>query len=111
MRNDFYIHAGYPHDWKNEMRVTDGDKTVICDAWFKSDGKYNFLEVDSLQKMKENRSKILQYIGLFKNGAIEKHLGYFPLLIWLTTTELRRRQLKELCKDLPCLVYTINDIK
>ncbi|MEH7482603.1 hypothetical protein V7157_16410, partial [Neobacillus drentensis] len=68
-------------------------------------------EVDSLQKMKENRSKILRYIRLFKNGAIKEHLGYFPLLIWITTTELRRKQLKELCKELPCVVYTINDIR
>jgi hypothetical protein len=111
MRNDFYIFSGYPHDWKNELKVTDGKYTVICDSWFKSIGKYHFLEVDSLQKMKNNRTKILQYIGLVKNRAIEEHLGYFPLLIWITTTELRKRQLKELCKELSCLVYTINDIR
>jgi hypothetical protein len=111
MRNDFYIFAGYPHEWKNEMKVKDGEHSVICDAWFKSNGKYHFLEVDSLQKMKVNRAKIVQYIGLFETGAIEEHFGYFPLLVWLTTTELRRRQLKELCKALPCAVYTINDIK
>lgn len=111
MRNDFYIFAGFPGDWKNEMKVTDGENTVICDALFKSNGKYHFLEVDSLQKMKANRAKIGQYKGLFENGSIEEHFGYFPLLIWLTTTELRKRQLKELCTGLPCAVYSIDDIR
>lgn len=111
MRNDFYIYAGYPHEWKNEMKVKDGQFSVICDAWFKSNGKFHFLEVDSLQKMKANRAKIVQYKGLFENGAIQEHFRYFPLLIWLTTTELRRKQLKELCNPLPCAIYTLDDIK
>lgn len=111
MRNDFYIYAGFPNDWKNEMKVTDGTNTVICDALFKSNGKYHFLEVDSLQKMKANRAKITQYKGLFDNGSIKEHFGYFPLLIWLTTSNFRKRQLIELCKGLPYAVYTIDDIK
>ncbi|MGG1676650.1 replication-relaxation family protein [Neobacillus sp. NRS-1170] len=111
MRNDFYIFAGYPHEWKNEMKIRDDKFTVVCDAWFKSNGKYHFLEVDSLQKMKANRAKITQYKGLFENGAITEHLGYFPLLIWLTTSEFRKRQLIELCEGLPSRVYTINDIR
>ena len=111
MRNDFYIFAGYPHDFRNEMKINDGQYSVICDALFKSKGKFHFLEVDSVQKMKENKKKIEQYVGLFRNGAIEKHFGYFPTLIWLTTTELRRKQLTELCKDIPCVVYTIDDIR
>ena len=110
MRNDFYIFAGYPHDWTNEMKVNDGQYAVICDAWFKSKGKYYFLEVDSTQKMKENREKIKQYKGLYSNGALKNHLSYFPTLIWVTTTELRRKQLKELC-DFPCEVYTLDDIR
>lgn len=111
MRNDFYIYTGYPHEWKNEMRLKDGEYTVICDAWFKKDGLYRILEVDSTQKMKVNRSKIEQYKGLFKNGAIREYLGYFPKIIWLTTTELRRKQLKELCVGLPCEIFTIQDIQ
>lgn len=111
MRNDFYIFAGYPHDWLNEVKLSDGNHTVICDAWFKSKGKFHALEVDSNQKMKENRAKVTRYRELLKGGAIEEHLGHFPLLIWLTTTELRRKQLKELCKEIPCAVYTIDDIR
>jgi hypothetical protein len=111
MRNDFYIYMGYPHDWENEIKVDDGTFTIICDSYFKSDGKYNFLEVDSKQKMNQNRKKVEQYKGLMKGGSVTKHLGYFPKLIWLTTTELRRKQLIELCKGLPYKVYTINDIR
>lgn len=111
LRNDFYIFVGYPTEWKNEMRVRDEKNAVICDAWFKKDGKYQFLEVDRMQKMKENKSKIKQYKGLFENEGLVNHFGYFPKINWVTTTELRRKQLKELCDGLPCEVYTINDIK
>lgn len=111
MRNDFYIHAGFPYDWKNEMKLTDGEYTVVCDAWFKSNGKYHILEVDYTQTMKENRNKIEKYRGLYENGAMEEHLGYFPLLLWVTTTALRKKKLVELCKDLPYAIYTVNDIK
>jgi hypothetical protein len=50
MRNDFYIFSGYPHDWRNEIKFSDDQYTIICDALFKKDGKYQFLEVDSLTK-------------------------------------------------------------
>ena len=111
MRNDFYIYSGFPHDWKNEMKFSDDNFTVICDALYKTNDKYNFLEVDSLQKMKANRAKIAQYKGLFANRTIHDHFGYFPKLVWLTTSDYRKKQLIELCKGLPYAVYTINDIK
>lgn len=111
MRNDFYIKEGFPSDWSNEIKISDGKNTIICDAWFKRSGKFHFLEVDSTQKMKENRSKIDVYSNFYKTERLSKHLGYFPVLIWLTTTEYRRQQIKELCKDLACEVYTSNDIR
>lgn len=111
MRNDFYIFSGFPHDWKNEMKYSDDDYTIICDSIFKKDGKYQFLEVDSLQKMKTNRTKIANYKGLFANRTIHEHFGYFPKLVWLTESDFRKKQLIELCKGLPYAVYTINDIK
>lgn len=111
IRNNFYIYAKYPTEWANEVKIGDGITTVYADTWFKSKGRYHFLEIDSLQKMKENKIKIRNYSSLYKAGHIEKHFGYFPQLIWLTTTELRRNQLSELCKDIPCVVYTIEDIK
>lgn len=111
MRNDFYIFAGFPSDWENEMKLTDGEFTIICDAWFKSKGKYHVLEVDHCQNMKDNRKKIDKYEGLFNNGEMEEHLGHFPLLVWLTTTKLKKKTLSELCQNIPHVVYTIDDIK
>lgn len=111
MRNDFYIFTGFPHDWKNEIKFTDNEYTIICDAFYKSKDKYHFLEVDSLQKMKANREKIENYKGLFENRTLHEHFGYFPKLVWITTSELRKRQLIELCKGLPYAVYTTKDIK
>ncbi|MBT2736179.1 replication-relaxation family protein [Bacillus sp. ISL-7] len=111
MRNQFYIYAGFPSEWKNEMELNDGEIKVICDAWFKSNSKFHILEVDYQQTMKENRNKIEKYKGLYKNQGMEKKLGYVPPLIWVTTTELRKKKLVELCKGLPYGVYTINDIK
>lgn len=111
MRNDFYIYMGYPHEWENELKISDGTYTVICDSYFKKDGRYHFLEVDSTQKMIVNRKKIEQYKGLMKEGKLAKNVGHFPKLVWLTITELRKKQLAALCKGLPFAIYTMNDIK
>jgi hypothetical protein len=111
MRNDFYVYSGLPTNWKNEMKISDGEYTLICDVLFRSNGKYQFLEVDNTQKMIENRKKIEQYKGLYANKKLEDHLKHFPTINWLTTTELRRKQLTDLCDGLPCKVYTITDIR
>lgn len=111
MRNQFYIFSGFPKDWQNEMKLSDGKYTVICDALFKKGGKYHCLEIDNIQKMRENRVKISNYKGMFERGIAKQQLGHFPLLIWVTTTELRRKQLLELCEGLPVRVYTIDEIK
>jgi len=111
LRNYFYIFAKKPTEWTNEVKISDGITTLITDTWFKAGGKYHFLEVDSLQKMKENRVKVNNYKALYTAGHLAKHFGYFPPLIWLTTTQLRKKQLKELCKELPCAVYMIDEIK
>lgn len=111
MRNDFYIYMGCPFDWENEIKLSDGTFNVICDSYFNKDGKYNCLEVDSTQKMIINRKKIDQYKGLMREGKLVKKIGYFPKLIWLTTTDLRRKQLTALCKGIPYAIYTIDDIR
>lgn len=111
MRNQFYIYVGFPGEWKNEMKLSDGEFNVVCDAWFKSNGKYHILEVDHYQTMKENANKIAKYRGLYVNKIMEKDIGHIPPLLWVTTIELRKKKLAELCKGLPCAVYTINDIK
>jgi hypothetical protein len=42
---------------------------------------------------------------------LAEKLGHFPTLIWLTTTEMRRKQLSELCDSIPCIVFTNADIQ
>ncbi|QFG05212.1 plasmid replication-relaxation protein [Bacillus phage 056SW001B] len=111
MRNEFYLYMGCPAEWKNEVKISDGHGTLIADSWFKKNGAWNFLEVDLTQTMKENRKKALIYKGLHDRGAIQQKLGSFPVVTFLTTTELRRRQLKEACKTFPSIVYTIDDIR
>lgn len=112
MRNDMWLFSDCPHDWKNEIKVSDGYQTIVVDAMF-TDGweRKHFLEVDHTQTMKENKDKIRRYKELFRNGLIEEKLGHFPTVIWLTTTENRRKQLKEECEGLPVvMVFTTGDI-
>lgn len=112
MRNQLWLYSGCPSDWKNEVKVSDGDTTLICDAMYKGSIQQHFIEIDHLQSMKKNRERIRKYVKLYKNGLIAETLGEFPVLVWLTTTELRRKQLKEACSELPLVrVFTIDDIK
>jgi len=112
MRNEFWVFYGFPPDWKSEIKVTDGKTAIVMDAMFIKMLQYHFLEVDHTQSMKENKLKIARYKELAKNGLIAQKLGHFPTIVFLTTTELRRKQLKEACKGLPSFkVYTIAEIK
>lgn len=111
MRNEFYLYSKRPHEWRVELKVKDGISSVVCDAWFKVNGRFHFLEVDSTQKMSENRDKIKSYLDMYQRGTLHNHFKYFPTLIWLTSTDLRKKQLQELCKELPCKVFTMSDIK
>lgn len=109
MRNQFWLFYKCPQDWKNELKISNGKVSVVADAMFTQNGFYHFLEVDNLQTMKENRTKIERYKTLME--SLVKQFGYYPTLIWLTTTEYRRKQLEKACEDLKVKVYTINDIK
>lgn len=113
MRNDFWLYSDCPNTWKNEIKVSDGSETVIVDAIYKDDwDRRHFIEIDNLQQMKENRNKIKRYKQLLENGHIEEKLGHFPTIIWVTTTEHRREQLKKESDGLPMvMVFTTNDIK
>lgn len=113
MRNSIWLFNDRPNDWKNEVKVSDGSTSLTVDAMFTDawDRKH-FLEVDSTQTMKENRNKIQRYKKLYDNGLVEQKLGHFPTLVWLTTTEHRRNELKRECDGLPAvMVFTTNDIK
>lgn len=109
MRNQFWLHFGCPKDWRNELKISNGKVSVVADAVFTRNGFYHFLEVDNLQTMKENRTKIERYKTLME--SLVKQFGYYPTLIWLTTTNYRRKQLETACEGLKVKVYTIDDIK
>ena len=110
-RNSFYIHAGCPTQWKNEVKISDGENTIVMDAWFKSQNNWSALEVDLTQPMKENRKKAKAYEGLYQRGRVSKQLGHFPVVTFITTTEYRRKQLRDACKNFPSVIYTLEDIK
>lgn len=109
MRNEIWLHFKCPKDWRNEVKISDEKTSVVADAVFTRNGFYHFLEVDNLQSMKENRGKINRYKELL--DSLVKQFGYFPTLVWLTTTEHRRKQLESACSGLNYKVFTINDIR
>ncbi|WP_255301534.1 replication-relaxation family protein [Bacillus sp. AFS040349] len=108
MRNSIYIGYGNPSTWKNEVKM--GFKeiknaTVVCDALFQKDKVFHIVEVDHTQKMTKNRTKVEKYRKLIEYGLFERP----PKFIWITTTELRRKQLLELCEGLEVHVFTVKD--
>ncbi|WP_419958993.1 replication-relaxation family protein [Psychrobacillus sp. BM2] len=109
MRNQFYLFYGCPRDWQNEIKVIVEKNNIVVDAMFTKNNFKHFLEVDNIQTMKENREKIKRYKQMIQNFLLQ--FGYYPTLLWLTTTELRRKQLLEACEGLKVKVYTISDIK
>ncbi|MEK5081132.1 replication-relaxation family protein [Solibacillus sp. FSL W7-1436] len=109
MRNEIWLHFKSPKDWKNEVKISDEKTSVVADAVFTRNGFYHFLEVDNLQSMKENRAKINRYKEL--SDSLVKQFGYFPTLVWLTTTEHRRKQLESACNGMNFKVFTIKDIQ
>ena len=110
IRNQFWLFCGSPVDWRNEVKLkVNGKEILTTDASFTRNGFKCYLEVDNSQSMKENRSKIKRYLEVF--DEFNTSFGYYPTLVWVTTTEHRRKQLETLCKGLKTLVYTISDIK
>lgn len=110
MRNDFWLHCNCPSDWKNEVKISNGDIAIVADAMYSIGGLHHFLEVDNTQTMKENKAKIERYIKLL--NSVRAKVGHFPVIVWLTTTELRRKQLEDACRVLPHFkVFSISDIK
>lgn len=109
MRNELWLYFKCPKDWKNEIKISSEKNTIVTDSMFTRNGFQFFLEVDNIQKMKVNREKINRYKDLMP--SLIKQFGYIPTLVWLTTTEMRRKQIEEACEGLKCIVYTTDDIK
>lgn len=104
MRNELFLTLGQPSTWKNEVKFGFKDTAVvIADALFKKDNMYHAVEVDHAQKMIKNRAKIEKYRKIRERVAFK--------LIWITTTDYRRKQLADLCEGLDVTIYTISDLK
>ncbi len=112
MRADAFLHYKGSEDWKNEIKVSVADVvTIIPDSYFRYNQMRHFLEVDHLQHMSKNREKIEKYRKLKETGAVQKNIGYFPRLVWVTLTEARKKQLLELSTGLDVVVHVWNDLK
>jgi hypothetical protein len=110
MRNDLYIHLGQPKTWQNEVKMISAEGTkqeiiIVADAHYISRNKHHIIEIDNLQKMKKNKSKVDKYRRLIERGSFKG----MPKLIWVTTTEYRRKALLELCEGLDVEVYLSSD--
>lgn len=112
MRADAYIYYAANEDWRNELKFAVPDVvTVITDSYFRHNQKRHFLEVDHLQHMNKNKEKIERYKKLNETGVLQKKIGYFPCLVWVTLTEGRRQQLKEWCSGLNVIIHLWDEIK
>ncbi|MED3574485.1 hypothetical protein [Cytobacillus praedii] len=124
LRNEVFIYFKCPHDWKNEhlletilvpensfgiqfKHVNLGTKKkVISDASFKRNGYLHLIEVDNARKMIDNKKKIETYkevLPAFKEQT--------PILYFFTTTEDRKRKLKEQLQGVRNQVFTFKDIR
>lgn len=113
MRNQLYIYFGCPDIWTVEKKAYVNDKFYLqSDVLFKTD-VWKFAEIDRMQKMIENEKKIKKYAELKETNAMQNANKYFPQLVFVTTTEDRRRKLIKLCDNhnLSNIVLTIDDIK
>jgi len=118
LRNEFYIHFNCPSDWRVEHEIVfkpkglvTTEKRIVADASFTDKGIFHLLEVDRTQSMLENKEKIDRYAEL--NPLLLERFNHKPILIFYTTTEIRRKKLKEYCevKGLTCRIYTKEDFR
>lgn len=118
LRNELYIHFNCPSDWRVEHEIVftpkglvTTEKRIIADSSFTKDGVFHLLEVDRTQSMMENKEKIDRYAEL--NPLLYERFNHNPIIIFYTTTELRRKKLEEYCgaKGLTCRVYTKDDLR
>lgn len=103
IRNDAYLFFKRPFTWDTEVKVKAGEITIIPDAIFKRDNKHHFVEIDHIQKMIVNRSKIEKYHKLASKLKF--------CLVWVTTSEHRRKRLTELCHGLEVQIYTLEEMR
>jgi hypothetical protein len=114
MRNDLYLEYNFPEDWNVEAPVCiNGNKILVADVFFRTNQNQPiFAEIDNTQKMIQNKLKVQEYKALKDMGILQKKMKVFPVLVWYTTTEKRRKKLEQLCfdHDLKYNIYTLDDL-
>ncbi|MET3699498.1 protein involved in plasmid replication-relaxation [Bacillus oleivorans] len=118
MRNDFYINLGMPSTFEIEREIVlelrEGlsyrEEVIRCDALYKREGVYYFLEVDRTQSMSENKKKIERYKKA--SEVINKKFKQAPVVVFYTASKLRKINIeKYLTKTgLKYEVYSKEDI-
>jgi Replication-relaxation len=117
MRSQVYVAFQCPEYWRNELTIEDANNKknrIVCDALFKVNGISYILEVDNEQKIYKNKLKIERYKAIETAGIFQNDPNFFrkfPELVWITTSEYRRKQLKEMCGGLQHEVYTFDDLR
>jgi len=106
MRNDLYITKGRPSSWKNEVKITipNSKLSLIADAVYIFNKIHHFVEIDYKQSMHKNASKIIRY----------KELSTFNpqfSLVWVTTTQFRKKKIEQLCEGLKVKIYLWEEIR
>ena len=112
LRNQLYIYLKCPTHWDIEKEVIlNGKFYVKPDVLFTTDRLY-FAEIDVTQKMSVNKAKIEQYARMKDTKMFHVEYGYFPKLIWVTKTKVKKERLIQLCREkgLQHVVYTQADI-
>ena len=110
MRNELYIYFNQPKHWIPEFPVEWSKNKLIADVFFKGKEKYYFAEIDNTQSMADNLKKLDKYRDLKQSQLVQKKIGHFPKLLWVTKSEVRKKRLEKHCKGLEYEIYLLNDI-
>lgn len=106
IRNQVYIHLK-PKEWTTEKAIEwNGNKTDIIkpDAIMEYNRQIYFVEIDNTQSMKVNREKIDKYKQMKKNVNL-------PVILYVTISEYRQKELRALLNGLKSEVILYTDIK
>ncbi|MGR5989218.1 replication-relaxation family protein [Bacillus paranthracis] len=94
LRNEAWMWLDFPN-WKTEQVITlryqGEEKTIVPDAFFMKDNVPHFVEVDRLQHMKVNETKIQYYAYL--TNIYQKQQQIKPIIIFCTISDCREKQL------------------
>lgn len=104
MRNDLYISLGRPTTWRNEVKITLNNTSLVSDAAYMFNKIHHFVEIDNKQSMQKNVQKIKKYRKLSTfNPQFQ--------LVWVTTTLYRRNRLEKLCEGMNYKILLWEDLK